>query len=201
MYEHPGSRTEGAATVADLYIFDIAGILLFSRDGFARFFARTLHANIWPGQASITFPSGEIHNNANYLFFKFPCGVAPNSSIFFWTGIGAQLGLTFHRSDGLDLSVAFGKDAKPMHVDPVTSDETADPAYSAGLFLDRNNSLLASVRVSQLKDRLLNVNVYPGVISLFGGTFGAWISLSRDMQVRLGITNLYWLGAGLGLTR
>ncbi len=201
MYEHPGIKHGGAATVADLYFFDILGILLFANDGVSRFFAHTLHANIWPGQASLTFPSGEVHNNANYLYFKFPWGVIPNSSIFFWTGIGAQIGLTLHRANDLDISFGVGSDAKQMHVDPVTGDETADLALSAGLFVDRNNSLLASVRVSQLRDRLLNLNVYPGVFRPFGGTFGAWVSFSRDLQLRLGITNRYWLGAGIGLAR
>lgn len=201
MYEHPGIKQGGAATVADLYFFDVLGIVLFSSDGVSRFFAQTLHANIWPGQASLTFPSGEIHNNANYLFFKFPWGVIPNSSIFFWTGIGAQIGLTFHRAGNLDVSLGVGKDAKQMHVDPSTGEETADLAYSAGLFVDRNNSLLVSVRVGQLWDRLLNVNVYPGVFRPFGGSFGAWVSLSRDFQVRLGVTNRYWLGAGIGLAK
>ena len=201
MYEHPGSSSGSAATVADLYFFDIAGILLFSRDGVSRFFARTLHANIWPGQASLTYPEGELKNTANRLFFKLPVSVVPNSSIFFWTGIGAQAGLTFHRSDGLDVSVAAGVDAKRMRVDPVTGEETADLALSAGVFVDLNGSLMADIHISQLYDRLLTVNVYPGVIGLGGRSFGAWLILTRGLEPSIGITNRHWLGLGVGVSR
>lgn len=201
MYEHPRSRVGAASTVADLYFFDIAGMLLFTQDGVARFAAHTLHANVWPGQASITFPSGEIQNNSNYLVFKFPWGVVPNSSIFFWTGIGAQLGLTFHRSSELDFSVAFGSDARRMHNDPLTGEETVELGLSAGFYVDRNYSLLASFRLSEVTDRMLSVNIYPGIIGLHGGAFGAWMILTRDLEVLFGITSRYWLGVGFGFAR
>lgn len=200
-YEHPGSDTGTAATVADLYMFDLGGILLFSRDGVARFFARTLHANVWTGQASLAFPAGEIQNNANYLYFKFPWGPVPGSSVFFWTGTGAQGGLTFHRARGLDVSIAVGGDARRMNVDPVTGEETAEFTLSAGAFVDRNESLLASVQLSQLEDRLLAVNVYPGVLPGLGRGFGVWTVVGRDAEIMAGITNRHWLGAGLGLAR
>ncbi len=200
-YEHPVPVRAGAGAVADLYLFDIAGILLFSSDGVSRFFVRKLHANVWPGQASLTVPSGEVHNNAAYLTFKFPLSVVSNSSVFFWTGIGAGLGMTFHRSGGLDFSFALGHDAKHRFVDQETGEETAELTPSGVLFVDRNGSVLASVHVSQVKHRLLKLNLYPGVIGGAGRSFGAWGVLSHDGKVRLGITNRHWLGTGIGWSR
>ncbi len=196
-YEQPGSVLGSAGTVADLYVFDLAGILLFSWDEGARFFAQNLHANVWTGQASIALPSGEVENNANYLHFKLPLPVISNTSLFFWTGIGAQMGATFHRPNGLDVSVAVGNDAKRMSVDPITGVESATLALSAGLFVDRNGSLLASAHVSKIQHRVVKLNVDPGVIPALGG-FGAWLVMNKDREFRIGISNRYWLGAGVG---
>ena len=113
--------------------------------------------------------------------------------------MGTQLGLTFHSSSGLDLSIALGKDAKSMRIDPETGDETAKlTTIGAGIFLDRNGSLLASVHFSEVLHRLVKVNVYPGVLDR---NFGAWAVVTRDLEVRFGLSHRQWLGAGLGFGR
>ena len=122
-YEHPGQTRGSAGTVADLYIFDLGGVLLFSNDGVARFFSRRLNATVWQGQAAIAVPSGEVVNNGNQLIFKIPWGVIDNTSLFFRTGLSGQLGLTFHRHDGLDISAALGFEARTMHINDVTGEE------------------------------------------------------------------------------
>ena len=99
------------------------------------------------------------------------------------------------------MSVAAGVDAKRMRVDPVTGEETADLALSAGVFVDLNGSLMADIHISQLYDRLLTVNVYPGVIGLGGRSFGAWLILTRGLEPSIGITNRHWLGLGVGVSR
>jgi hypothetical protein len=55
--------------------------------------------------------------------------------------------------------------------------------------------------VSQVHHRLLRLNVYPGVLGGPGENLGAWMILSHDFEVRFGISNRFWLGAGLGLGR
>jgi hypothetical protein len=201
VYESQGATRGSAATVADLYFFDIAGIVLFSFDGVSRFFSRKLHANVWTGQASIVLPAGETDNNASHVYFKIPWGLIPSSSLFIWNGIGFGLGLSLHRSRGLDISFGVGPDAQGRTVNPVTGVETATVTWGAGIFVDRNGSLLASAHVSQVQHRLLRLNVYPGVLGGLGRDFGAWMIVSHDFEVRFGISSRYWLGVGLGLGR
>jgi hypothetical protein len=198
-YESNGATAGSAATVADLYFFDLAGIVLFSFDGVSRFFSRTLNANLWTGQASLVFPAGETDNNASHVYFKIPWSPIPNSSLFLWNGIGFLVGLSLHRGDGLDISFGAGTDAAGRTLDPVTGREMATLTFGAGLFVDRNGSLLASAHVSQVHHRLLRLNVYPGVLGGPGENLGAWMILSHDFEVRFGISNRFWLGAGLGL--
>ena len=88
-----------------------------------------------------------------------------------------------------------------MNVDPVTGEETAKLAVGAGLFLDRNGSLLASVHVSEVAHRLLRLNLYPGVVGGPGRNLGVWMVLDHDLRPRVGLSSRYWLGAGLGVGR
>ena len=199
-YEMRGQEIGSAGTVADLYFFDFAGVALFSFESVPRFFAQKLHADVWVGQASVVLPSGELANNSNMLFFKFPWKLVPSSSLFLWTGIGSQAGLAFHRPNGLDITVGLGTDTEQRRVDPVTGEETIRLASAAGLFIDRNGSLLATLHLTEVRHRLLRVNVYPGVLPGLARKFGAWAILSRDMKLSLGITH-QWLGAGLGVGR
>ncbi len=100
LYETRGSEVGGSGTVADLYVFDLAGIALFSFDAVPRFFARTLHANVWVGQASLVLPSGEIANNTNLMYWKVPWKVVPSSSVFLWAGIGSMAASPFTAPTG-----------------------------------------------------------------------------------------------------
>jgi hypothetical protein len=198
-YEHPGATRGSAGTVADLYIFDLGGVLLFSRDGIASFFSRRLNTTVWQSQASIAVPSGELVNNGNHMILKVPWGVIENTSLFFRTGLSGQLGLTLHRRGGLDVSAALGFEAGTMHIDDATGEETVDFVLTGGVFVDRDGSLLASAVASAVADRLLTLNVYPGVLGIAGGSLGFWMVLPRSLKPRIGLSSRMTLGAGLGL--
>lgn len=194
-YTHPNIEQGTGGTVADLYIFDLGGVLVFSLDPVARFFAETLHANVWPSQASITAPDFEIANNANNLVFKFGLPFTDRASIFWRTGIGSHLGLTTHLADGYDLSVGLGGDASRQILDPVTGAESVDVRLSASAYLDRGGSVLAAIHWSEVDHRLFAVNVYPG---LFHPDFGAWLNVDQDLAFQFGISHRLALGLGFG---
>lgn len=195
-YESPGRREGSAASVVDLYLFDPLGMLIFGSDRVAGFFAHDLNARVWPGQASFALPSGELLNNANHLIFKLPVLPGDGSSLFVRTGIGGHVGLTFHGSEGMDWSLGFGADASRQNVDPDTGVETVNLAWSGGFYVDRNGSLLASLSASRLQERALTLNLYPGVIH---DELGAWVNLTLDGRLQLGLTSRSLMGAGLAL--
>jgi hypothetical protein len=194
MYTHPTLEHGTGATVADLYIFDLGGVLLFSSDAVARFFSEKLHASVWSSQASLTLPSGELANNANNLVFKLPIPFVERASFFVRTAVGSHVGATLHL-DGYDLSLGVGADTHRQNIDPISGHETVDIRPSASLYLDRQGSLLASLYWSQVDHRLLTLNVYPGVLH---DSFGAWVLVTRDEGVQLGISSRSALGLGIG---
>ena len=195
-YAHPGYEQGTAATATDLLIFDPLGIALFSFDGVARFFSGPLKGNIWASQAALTF-DGELVNNGNNFVLKLPFSPFSNTSLFVRGGLAFTPGITFHRDDGLDVSVALGGEGRIQNIDPVTGEETPEIAVGGGVFVDRHGSLLFSAMASETEHRRLVFNVYPGVIDVAGGRLGAWLLFREDWSVRFGISVAGALGLGI----
>lgn len=194
-YTHPALTEGTGGTVADLYLFDLGGVIAFSFDPVARFFAQTLRAQVWPSQAALSLSSGELVNNANNLVFKIPLPWVDRVSAFVRTAVGSHVGATLHLGHGLDVSLGIGADTERQNIDPVTGAESVDLRLSSSLYLDRGGSVLASVYWSQVDHRRLSLNVYPGVLH---DDFGAWLALARGGSVELGLTHRQALGLGLG---
>jgi len=163
-YEHPGIETGWASTALDLYFFDPLGMVLFSHDGVARFFSKELRGTVWPRQPAVTLPDADLHNNGQDLVLKLPLPTAKSTRLFFRTGLGHHMGVTFERSDGLDLSLGFGGEAGFQRLELEARSEAVEQiALSAAVFLDRNNALLGSLFLTNASDRYVTLNVYPGV--------------------------------------
>lgn len=194
-YTHPWLVDGTGGTVADLYLFDLGGIVIFSLDPVAGFFAERLHAQVWPSQAAFTVPDFELANNANNLVFKLPIPFIDVASMFFRTAVGSHVGATLHLKDGYDLSIGVGADTTQQKIDPVTGRETVNIRPSSSLYLDRGGSVLASVYWSEVDHRWLSVNVYPGVLN---PDFGAWVVVSHSGQFQFGLTHRRAMGLGFG---
>lgn len=196
MYTHPNLRMGTGGTVADLYFFDPGGVLLFSFDPIARFFAEKVHATVWTNQVSLTVPGPlELNNAGQNLILKPPMPFVDRVSFFFRTSIGSHLGIAYHLDEEYDLSLGVGADASRQNLDPVTGRETVDVLRSASLWLDRGGSLLASLYVSEVDHRIVTVNVYPGVLHR---DVGGWFVITRRDGVQFGLSHRNLLGAAFG---
>lgn len=197
MYAHPGWTHGTAATATDLLFFDPLGILVFSFDGVARFVSGPLNGEIWASQAALTL-DGELVNNGNNFVLKLPISPVPRTSIFVRGGLALTPGITYHRSDGLDVSVALGGEGRIQNVDPETGEETPEIAIGGGIFVDRDGTLLFSAMASETAHRRLVLNVYPGVLDVAGGRLGGWLIVRKDWHVRFGVSVGGAMGLGLG---
>lgn len=202
-YETP-PRAEWANTngtvgaVADLLVFDPLGIVLFSFDTPTRFMAETLGANIWPTQASlIVNDQGQLVNNAHALILKLPLFFT-DWKLFVRSGMGLHLGLTMPRTDGLNLSASLGFESRQRFLDQYTQLESIEAGVSGGLWLDRDNVMLAGVTLDQATDRRVSLNVMPGVLDVGGLGVGGWFVLDAEGRPYLGVSGSGTLGLGLG---
>lgn len=196
--EFQSSDRAASSTVADLLVFDLGGILLFNWDRPVRFFVNTLQASDWSTQASIMFPNGELQNNGQYYVVKIPLPQT-ETRVFARFGMGLQGGVTRVIADH-GVSLAMGFDTEVRNVDPVTRDETIKTVISGGLYVDRENSLLASLTAGPTNNRIV-LNVYPGVLPGSLRELGVWSAYTKDRTLLYGLVYRRLMGVGLGYAK
>lgn len=197
--ENRGERVGSSGNVADLYIFDLGGIFLLRWDPLARFLAGTLRMSDWSPISGLTFPEGEVHNTGQYFVYKIPLPWTDRTRILWRLGLGSQLGATYALDGEHSLGIGFGVDTERRHVHPVTLEESIEVVRSMGVFWDRNDSLLASLMLSERLESMVAVSVYPGVLPGVGRDLGVWATVARSGTLRLGLAHRRALGLGVGV--
>jgi len=199
--ENDGLEGPNPDPVADFWIFNPAGVLLFANDDVAAWFAHTLHMADWSYQTLYLPDSHELANNGQNYAVKLHLNDAGSRSLFYHWGSHAELGMSFTREDGRCFSFGLGLKAKNLlEVDEIS--KTVDMAVSGGVFYDRNNSLLASLLFARTKDYRYRLNLYPGLFDLGKWRPGFVAALDEHHDLTLGVTfgTLSHLPFGLGGT-
>ncbi|MCX6137624.1 MAG: hypothetical protein NTV54_09050 [Ignavibacteriales bacterium] len=176
--------------IADMLIFDPAGILLFMDDDVAEFFSTKLHLTDWSGQAAYGPQYQTIENHGQSFVMKYVLPFAPSTSIFYHFGDSGMLGLSFARQDGTAISVSGGVATKEIRaVDMHNGARTVSVSlgWMAGIFYDRDNSLLASLVLSNRANEALKLNIYPGIIRFGSFSPGLFCGLGGAGQFTAGM--------------
>lgn len=182
--------------IADIYIFDIGGILLFTSKSVRRFFAEDLNLADWSQQPSFSVRNGELHNNGQFFSIRWKFPFSDSWHAFYYFGTNGVGGLSYKFKDGTGLSLGLGLAASDLILlDEKTNKKTLGLVGNFGLFYDKNNSLLASIAVTIKTDYMINVNIYPGLIKIGDISPGIWGAYSQDKNVILGFT-FSWLPFG-----
>ncbi|HTA92332.1 MAG TPA: hypothetical protein VK745_22295 [Polyangiaceae bacterium] len=77
------------------------------------------------------------------------------------------------------------------------ADNDVEFAKTAGLFLDRNESLLASVQVTNVLDYFIRFNLYPNVFAI--PQLGRWAVVDKGGHCVTGVSFTQALGVGVGI--
>lgn len=199
--ENKGSHGRNTDCIADIYFFDLGGILLFSFAPIDRFFSETVVVSDWSGQPGLTWPGTGLNNQGNYFALKWSLPYIPALRLFGYLGLGSLFGLSYRFPSGVSWSAGAGlRSTRLINRSQVNLDDTVDLAASAGLFVDRNESLLASLVVSNVSDYFVDFNMYPNAILRFEPGIGLWSAVSKNGHFLIGISvaRAFGLGAGLG---
>jgi hypothetical protein len=185
--------------IADLWVFDIGGIILFSFDWPNRFFSHTLVIADWSLQPSFTLPNGELHNVGNYFAAKWALPFYRRLSLFAWYGEATTAGLSFAIDDEYAVSASAGGAA--IHLTNTSTQSVQNVVNfvpTAAVFLDRRNSLLASLQITDVADYFIHLNVYPHAFWTRGPAIGVWGVLDKRARVAAGfaIGRPFGLGGG-----
>jgi hypothetical protein len=184
--------------IADLYFFDIAGIILFSFDGVSRFFADRLNLADWSAMPSYRFRDTSIRNHGQNFSVKWRTPFHDRWHLFYCFGNLGLTGLSYKRADGTAISLAAGAVAKEqVIVDKFSHRLTVNLVWNCGLFYDRDNSLLASLQVCGLESRMVVINLYPGMLRRGRFSPGLWLSIDRQGRPLFGVATAFSPGITL----
>ncbi|MCB2204747.1 hypothetical protein KQI65_08355 [bacterium] len=198
MVENNSVEGELIDPIADIYLFDIGGILLFSSDAVARFFSEELHMTDWSLQPTLMATDGTLRNVGQYFVVRYDLPFWEHYAVTYVFGLNGMAGLSRRFEDGNAVSVVMGLRARDIFEDdenPLALN--AKLTWNAAVYWDMENSLLASLVFSGISSNVMTLNVYPGVFGASPWTPGAWCTLTAQGKLMGGIT-MRWV-PGLGL--
>ncbi|HEY9225254.1 MAG TPA: hypothetical protein VIP11_01320 [Gemmatimonadaceae bacterium] len=195
-----GTSTTSVDGLTDLLIFDPASILLWNQPWMSRPFGRRLEFTNWPGQPSYVPHRNQLENAYMMAMLRAPLPRTERWKVMTTMGNAFLLGISRRlSSDALWLSVSGGFDpADNPVIDETTDAKTATLHANAGIFLDRDGSLLVSAITKGGSSNGLTVNVYPGAFGRSTYWPGLWAQAVRGGGARFGIATR--LGFGLAGT-
>ncbi len=196
--ENKGVVGDNTDAIADFFFFDIGGIILFSFDWPNEFFSKSLIIADWSLQPSFTYPNFDLHNQGNYFSVKFPLPFYPRLRAFAYMGLGTLFGLSYELDEQYSVSGGVGTMAtRLLPTSQRNADNDVQFAESAGVFVDRNNSLLASFQITNVQDYFLKFNLYPNVFVT--PELGMWAVVDKSGHAAAGVSFTHMLGVGAGV--
>lgn len=201
----PGFGPYNEDCLPDMLIFQPLGILLFSFDGISDFFSSTLSLNDWSQPVGLSFAPFAIRNAGQNFVMKFALNQKRNTSLFFHFGDFAVLGLSFktNAEDAISFGAGLatnGREPLPKQNDVPYNTVSVGPM--AGLYFDRNNSLMASIVYADVPNHRFRLNVYPGFLSNDSWSPGFFMTVAQDGATVVGLTARFLpLGLSLHLPR
>jgi hypothetical protein len=124
-----------------------------------------------------------------------------STSLFFHFGNFALLGLSFKTNGEDAVSLGAGLASTGIKVLPTQDgvpSNTVVAGTMAGIYFDRNNSLLASVVYSQNHNNRFRLNAYPGLVSSSTISPGFFVTVGNHGSMIVGLT-AHILPIGLGV--
>jgi len=181
--------------VADLLFFDIAGVLLFNSDKVAKFFSEELNLSDWSLQPSFRINGRTLQNNGQYFTMKWQPSNSNNWLLFYTFGMDGLLGLSYKIDSESTISMGGGFIGRELiDIDEDKNIKTVKLAWSTGIFYDRNNSLMASLKISDHIDYQIILNIYPGIVKIGNFSPGLWTAIDKKGKYMIGISTIWTPG-------
>lgn len=184
--------------IADIGLFDWLGILLFTSDDVARFFAEDLNMADWSHLPMITFPNGQLGNNGLYYSLKWNIPGTERWSAWYLMGMSNIAGASYRYDNEHSITLGVGARGKNLYVvDSSVRLLSLNLVPTGGIFWDRNNSLLASLTASGQQDQTVILNVYPGVLTISDNISPAlWAAWGANGTFGIGLAIRGGIGVG-----
>ncbi len=186
--------------IPDILIFQPLGILLFSFDEFSEFFSSTLSLNDWSQPIALTFDPFAVRNAGQNFVMKFALNQDRSTSLFFHFGDFAIFGLSLktNQEDAISFGAGLASTGrKSLPLQNGVPSNTVVVGGMAGVYYDRNNSLLVSAVYSDVQNNRFRFNIYPGMLPNPILSPGLFVTVGNNGTIVAGLTARI-LPAGLG---
>jgi len=193
--ENNGQTVDNEDALTDLLVFDTGSIILWNQDWMQRLFSGRVEMTDWFGQASID-PSGvRLENAYSMVMARVPVPFTDDWKVMTTAGNAFLVGVSRRVRGAYWLSASGGFDPvdNPI-IDPATGKKTVKLAGNAGVFLDRDASLLVSFITKGGSTNGPTLNIYPGVFANALWTPGFWVQGIRGGGVRFGLVSRFGIG-------
>ncbi|RPI00805.1 MAG: hypothetical protein EHM64_16655 [Ignavibacteriae bacterium] len=180
--------------IADFCIFDPLGIVFFSFDGVAEYFSSNFQMNDWSPQPSISFHPLSFRNFGHSFVMRYPVTESKRTRAFLYLGKSTLLGLSLNTDDEDAVSLGGGVTQTSVWEVDVTNGIGTNSIHvgaACGIFYDRNNSLLASLLISEFYLERIRLNIYPGVFAKSPFSPGFFFTIGDRGTYSAGITMQY----------
>jgi hypothetical protein len=185
--ENGAYQGDNVDPIADLLVFDVGGVILFSFDTINRFFSEKVVMADWSLMPSLAPHDMTIQNNGQNFSFKWKLPFSKKLSFFHYYGLQGLTGASYLLPHGRAFSVGIGVRAKELIViDQQTRRQTVSLVWNGGLFYDRDNSLLCSLLLSGQPDKVLIFNAYPGLFRIGQFSPGLWLIMNQQGHATFG---------------
>lgn len=191
MVENGPNIYQNEDCIADFLIFQPLGILLFSSDKVSEFFSSELNLNDWSQPVALSFAPLAFRNAGQNFVMKYALTQSKSTSLFFHFGNFAIFGLSFKKNAEDAISIGAGLASTGIRSLPVQNgvpSNTIESGPMAGIYYDRNNSLLMSMVYSASKNCRFRFNVYPGVVSSSYFSPGFFVTVADPGKIIAGVT-------------
>ncbi|UCG92639.1 MAG: hypothetical protein JSV97_02710, partial [candidate division WOR-3 bacterium] len=155
------------------------------------FFSEKLQLAEWSMQPAYNLSNGDLENMGQFYVVKYPITKNNKWNLMVHFGLHGMAGFCHRWSDGHALSLTGGFLVEEL----IRAEQegegralTATLTWRAGMFFDRNNSLLASLMVSTVPEDRIRVNIYPGLVRLGPFTPGVFISGTEQWVVGINVS-------------
>lgn len=174
--------------IADLFFFNLFGVILFTSDTVARFFHDTMQMRSWSGQPLFSLTKNKIINASNNYAFRpylFGTRVRP----FVYIGLHYLFGVSVKIGSRDYLSAGIGAAAtRPIHRELGLGGSVYNKVRPAGgLFWDRNDRLLASLILNGTEDYMMRLNIYPDFFYFEKANIGLFVAITDDRHPVFGM--------------
>ena len=175
--------------IADMLIFNPAGIILFSTNPIKKLFSEKIPIYSWPLQSMLNPSNLYMENTGQQYASKLQVGKNQNFSLFFNWGLSAVFGVSYKLTTENNISIGVGSFMNNLIKEEYKNNRFISGYidYAIGIYYDKNNSLLASTLITGPKAYNIRINLYPNIINIKGIKPGIFIGIGEMDNFTIGI--------------